>query len=730
MTFRNWTMKKTKLIQKLLLIIAFQFHIASMAMAQQTIQITFLQDPIDKNFAAMVTDEIEALLSSRYPVKISNIISHSNLQQIKSQIDGLMQDPQVDIVIALSISASALLGQLADHPKPSIAVAVIDRGMQGLPITTEETSGQHNFTYIETPFDVAKDLKTFKSIHDFKQLGVLLPPNSLNVYADFFSSFGHSLLRVDPEAKFTLIEGDPDNITEMLNSIPPEVDAIYLTPIFHEDDPGKERRFYDGLKARKLPSFSLFGEAGVRLGAMAAIAPDTQFLQVSRRIALNVMKIIEGTDAADLKVTIDTYDDNFVLNEETLREVGIYPRWEILDTARLIDEKKIPLEQRVNLRAIITEALENNLKLQLARQNTSIQMDEVNIARGTLLPQLTATTSITRLDENRANGEPGAPAPYSWLLSGQLSQLIYADDAWSNYAIQKILTQAARHQETAQMLDTIATTAEGYINLLKAKSNHHILENNLNVTRQNLSIARKKQVVGYTGATDVYRWESELAQNKILLNDAFRDILHAQTYLNQLLDRPLTDSFEIEEVSPNQSIPLLITDEEILGLINNYRDATIFADFLVGESSRFSPELHAATATVDVQKRILLNKRRAGYLPDIQLRAQIDKTLQEYDTHYDTPGYQDHPWSVSAIASFPIFDGRQRKHERAQAKRRLMQHQLEKKDLTNQVHLRVHTNLETAYVSYRKVKLSQDAYAAAEKNFTLLKVPTVKEQLP
>ncbi len=48
-----------------------------------------------------------------------------------------------------------------------------------------------------------------------------------------------------------------------------------------------------------------------------------------------------------------------------------------------------------------------------------------------------------------------------------------------------------------------------------------------------------------------------------------------------------------------------------------------------------------------------------------------------------------------------------------------MQHQLEKKDLTNQVHLRVHTNLETAYVSYRKVKLSQDAYAAAEKNFTL-----------
>ncbi len=55
------------------------------------------------------------------------------------------------------------------------------------------------------------------------------------------------------------------------------------------------------------------------------------------------MKIIEGTDAADLKVTIDTYDDNFVLNEETLREVGIYPRWEILDTARLIDEKKSPL---------------------------------------------------------------------------------------------------------------------------------------------------------------------------------------------------------------------------------------------------------------------------------------------------------------------------------------------------------------------------------------------------
>ncbi len=711
-----------KLVQRafLWLSILFQLHIASMAMAQPAVQIAFLQDQTNIKYVQLVTKEIQTLLKHRYPIEINKIAVDSNPDQAKSQIDQLMQNPNVDIVISLNIGASTLLGQLPDYPKPSIAAIVIDREMQGLPITKEQTSGRQHFTYIESPFDVAKDLQTFKSLYDFKQLGVFLPPGSLNLYADFFAFFGRRLQKIDPRAKFTLIEGDPNNVTAMLESIPPEVDAIYLTPIFLRSSPEKERLFLEGLIDRKLPSFALIGEASVRLGAMAAISPETQFMQVSRRIALNVMKIIEGTNAADLKVTLDTYGDNFVLNAETLSRLGIYPNWEILDNARFINAKEVPDAQRVNLRAMIAEALENNLELQLARQDTLIQMDEIGIAKGGLLPQLNASTSLTGLDENRATGELGAPAPYSWKLSGQLSQLIYADDAWANYAIQKILTQTARHQETAQMLDTITAATDGYIGLLKAKSNHRILENNLNVTRQNLAIARKKQVVGYTGASDVYRWESELAQNKILLNEAFRDIRQGKMRLNQLVNRPLADPLDIEEVSPNQSIPLLITDDKILGLINNYQDAAIFADFLVAESGRFSPELHAMDATINAQKRTVLNKRRAQYLPDFQVNAQIDKTLEEYETDYGTPSRLDHPWSVSAVASFPIFDGKQRKHEKGQAQRQLTQYQLQKKDLTNQLHLLVRTNLETASVSYRKVKLSQDAYTAAEKNFDLV----------
>ena len=704
----------------LLLSLLLLFTATSAAEPLSTVRIALLKDADEINFTRMVSDEIQTLLKHRHPHKITTLNIPSEPDQILTQIDALMQDPAVDIILSLSFRASAVLGQHTDYPKPTIAAAIINRGIQGFPITSQQTSGQPNFTYIDSPFDIGKDLQTFKTIFDFKQLGVLLPLNSMTLYADFFTFIGRRLLEIDSQAKFTLIESDPSNVPAILDSIPPEVDAIYLTPIFLRSDPENEKRFLNGLIAKKLPSFALGGEASVRLGAMASIAPDTQFMQVSRRIALNVMKIIEGANAADLQVVLDTYHDNFVLNEATLRALDIYPNWEILDQARFINREAALEGPQANLRTIITQALERNLTLQLARQDTRIQMDQVDIARSGLYPQLSASTSLTTLDRNRATGDPGAPAPSSWLLSGQLSQLIYADDVWTNYAIQKILAQAALYEETGQMLDTILDTAQGYIALLQAKSSHRILENNLDVTRQNLSIARKKQTVGYTGATDVYRWESELAQNKIALNDAFRDTRQAQLQLNRLINRPLTDPLNIEEVTPNRSVPLLVTDEKILRLINNYRDTMVLADFLVAEAGRYSPELLAIDATISAQQRTVLNKRRAGYLPDIQLNAQIDKTLDEYDTDYTTPSDLDHPWSVSAVASFPLFDGKQRKHEKAQAEHQLTRYQIQKKDLTGQLNLAVRANLETATVSYRKVELSQNAYEAAKKNFDLI----------
>ena len=55
-----------------------------------------------------------------------------------------------------------------------------------------------------------------------------------------------------------------------------------------------------------------------------------------------------------------------------------------------------------------------------------------------------------------------------------------------------------------------------------------IQNDNVGVTRENYDISKAKEAVGYSGASHLYRWQSELALKNIDLNDATAQLQQAK----------------------------------------------------------------------------------------------------------------------------------------------------------------------------------------------------------
>jgi outer membrane protein len=68
---------------------------------------------------------------------------------------------------------------------------------------------------------------------------------------------------------------------------------------------------------------------------------------------------------------------------------------------------------------------------------------------------------------------------------------------------------------------------------------------------------------------------------------------------------------------------LLVTDPRLFALITNPGDVEVFADFLVQEAFRNSPELQQVNLAQAAQERSLLSQQRAFYLPTVAFLRRI-----------------------------------------------------------------------------------------------------------
>jgi outer membrane protein TolC len=642
---------------------------------------------------------------------------------VRHALDRCLEDRQIDLIITFGLLVSHEAASRKSLAKPVIAPFIVDDKMQNIPMNDKGASGVKNLNYLTSFQNFKRDVSFFLEMVKAKHLAVIADEAVMEAFKGLRNQ-AFELARAN-DIVIDVI-GAGDTAATFLDEINEAVDAVFITPLVRM--PREELiRLIEGIKSRKLPSFSLLGRPHVELGVLAGNMPHTDFQRLIRRIALHAQDILLGKEAGNLPVAFPMGEE-LTINMATANAIGYAPSFDLMMLADLIDEEDTVVSSTLTFEEAIRDALTANLDLAAKEREVASGAAEIPLARSDLLPQLDADLKGVQIDKDRAAASLGSAAETT--LDGELTlrQLIWAERPWANLAIQKHL-QAGREKELEQLrLDITLDTAVAYVNVLKAKALEQLQKNNLDVTRSNLKLAEVRTRIGYSGLSDVYRWQSERATDRQAVVEARNNQAIAKIALNQLLHRPMEAPFQVQDLTPQD--PIFITsDPRMMRYIGNPADFAHLRNFLVMRGFELSPDLRRVAVAIKAQQRLFRSAVNRYRSPTLALTGTAREIFSKSGAGEDSsaPGSlspegppDDTEWTVALSLSYALFAGGSKQAEVEQTKQALKQLKLEQQALQERIEQNIRSALRQAFVSRSSIQLSRIAAQSAQRNLDII----------
>jgi outer membrane protein TolC len=670
-------------------------------------------DEIREMFEQEILDIVEGEWDVRFPEDV-RIVCDWTGSCVTEALDRLLADPRVDVIITLGVLASNYASTKGALSKPVIAPVVIDADIQDLP-QDRGTSGVKNLNYIVFPNNVLRDMKTFLEIVTFKKVAFFVNANIRDNIPVLTERTSAILAELELEPQLIPIA---DSVDEAFAQMAPGTEAVYVAPLLHLSSE-EWQKLPAGLIERKLPSFSLYGRSDVERGLLSCVAGDI-FPRMSRRVAVNFQRIMLGEEPGLIPTAFDAREQ-LTINVATARAIGVNPSWGVLTDATLIQEERKGVPRRLTLESAVQEALDVNRGLLATERDVAAAAEDIKLAESQLWPQVDLSLLGVRINKNLAEFNPfQAEGEFSGSVS--LTQILYSDPAWANLTIQKRLQRAREKEYEGVRLDIVQETATAYLDVLRLITGERIVKDNLTRTRENLELAEVRVSIGTAYRSEVLRWESQVANNKIDVIDANSLKNVAEIQLNRVLHRDEEENFTLEEANLDDPL-LLFPQGELTKYIDNPWDFKLFRRFMVAEAFGSSPEILALDEAIAAQKRLVTSTGRAFWLPQFGLSAEANNVFGWNgvgSTEIEQLGTPEFSWNVAVFLSYPIFSGGARLYERHQASTTLTGLRLQLENTQDLVEQRVRSALHLAGASYAGIAQARLAADAANETLALV----------
>jgi len=641
------------------------------------------------------------------------VVADRTLAGVRVALERVLADRRTDLIIALGVLASQAAAQHVSLQKPVLAPFITTSRLQDLPYR-DGASGKHNMSYVSLDVDIHRDLVVFREVVPFARLVFLLD----GAITEAIPGIRDEVARAARDLGITVTPvAVAASAAPVLAAIPKDAQAVYVGPL-----PGllsgEYQRLVAGLIERRLPSFAFEGKADVERGLLLGAAPALQMLRVARRVALNARRILLGEDAATLPVAF-ARSQGLVLNMRTARAIRFSPSWRLLTSAEVLHDEPEPAAPPLSLTGAVREALELNLNLRIAQANVTAGREDISQARSALLPQIGLAGRYAAIEADDAAAIPGR-AQRTTTGSVTLDMPIYSEPAWANIEVQEHL-QTARESDREQVrLDIVLETAHAYLGVLRAKTNERIQKNNLRLTRSNLELANARRRIGTAGPSEVYRWESEIANAKRAVIEAQAQTRVAEIALNVVLHRPLEEAVATVEIGLDEPV-LIASHQRLYDLIDNPASFRVFRDFVVQEGMG-APELGQLDARIRAQERTLESTRRADWQPTLSLKADRSETFARGGAHGPPlSGVNDRETTVALQLSFPLYTGGSSRAQQQKAYEELAALRLQRHATAERVEQRIRSALHAARSALTAIRLSRDAADAAQANLDVVR---------
>jgi outer membrane protein TolC/ABC-type uncharacterized transport system substrate-binding protein len=599
--------------------------------------------------------ELRRLLGARYNIRIGprRILSADwGAERARRHYRRLAGDAGIDLIIGAGVITTTVLAAEKSYPKPVLTIGMVDPGLQGVAPAVNNRSGIANFTYIQFNRSFENDLRQFHAIVPFNKVAVIAHGELLKLVMHRTGN----RVRIKKGQTVELIPvhvlADSEAALRQLG----EADAAYFGYLGSLSDRERDSLIRK-LTDRGIPTYG-FTVKDVRRGALAAAAPEENWDKLVRRMALNIEAILAGSRAADLPVQID-FDEELTINMATARRLGISPKFSVLSQAVLLNEFAEPEARSVTLASVMQEASQNSLDVKIEARSLDSAREDISRARADWLPSLSASGDYAVIDRESAQNSFGTQAERTSSGSLAARQILYSDDIAGQITSRKHLLRAAQSTLEQTRLDAVLSAVLAYSDILKAKTGIKIRQDNVDMTRRHLGIAKKREAIGHSGRADVFRWESNLAGARTDLIVAKNAHRLAKQELNRILNRPLEEAFAVHEMTLADNI----AENRILGRarthVTTYAALDVFMQFLSQEAVAHAPEVARLQASMASQQRQLLSLKRKRFIPVFSVNAQGKHVFSRQGEGVDFPGIDppDDSWSTTLDMTWPLFQG-------------------------------------------------------------------------
>ncbi|MDD3148144.1 MAG: TolC family protein, partial [Candidatus Riflebacteria bacterium] len=652
------------------------------------------------------------------------LVKHGSwkIVNIQNSLDSLLKNTDVDAILAVGPLASQLASTRGSYARPVIAAHVINASMQGLK-KEDGTSGVDNLAFIDLGIDLGRHIERFQEIKDFKTLHLVIHPcliEGIPLLAEHLENQAR-----ERGVKLFVVPAT-SNLSEVASHLV-AAEAVYLAPAM-DITSEQQRQLIGKINALKLPSMAMIGRAPVESGVLCSIAMEIDTQKLARRIALNFQRLLMGDNPSIFQVDF-SHSERLTINMQTAREIGVFPTWEQMTDAVLINEEPDNVERKLSISEVIETALLRNLQLIAKKQELAAGEQAVNRARSNLRPKLSAFGRQTVLDKDRAESIMTS-GEYTTQLGADLLFVLYSEQARAGIDIQKLFQNARREEERALMLDVIRDAAIAYLNVLKTRTLQNIQRDNLEVTRANLEIARFREQVGTSGPAEVYRWEIQMAGARQAVIDASAMRKKAEMAMNQILNAGQEEDFTTTDCDIFSQV-FFLDHTRVAPYIDNQMGYKVFRDFLVADTYAFSPEIQQIGRGIEAMERSHRSARSRFNHPVVALQGNFSRTLREtgigdvkpampapFNSVFSYPDKND--WHVALNISLPLFEGGDRKAAVKEAEATIKKLEAERGFLMQRLELNTRASLEDARASFSSIGLAQTRAGYAEKTLSLV----------
>lgn len=370
--------------------------------------------------------------------------------------------------------------------------------------------------------------------------------------------------------------------------------------------------------------------------------------------------------------------------------------------------------QEISLPDAVRQTLSANLDLAAQRQQLAANREEIGLARAALLPQVGVGARYQVLDDNRSDSLRGSNEVRSLLFAAGLSQVLYDEESWAGFSIQKHVYRGQVQQLEEFRLGVIQDSALAFLELDRSQWLLNIQERNREITQKNMETSRARVAAGWSSEQEILRWEIQLAGNDADVRTAQVGVLQNRFTLNRVRNQPAETPVQASRPTLEEYGFLYGNEAIARELVTPAQDRRA-RDFLVRLGLQRSPELAVLDASIDATERQLTAKRRAFWIPSLTLNAGIDHQENRGDSDSNQT-----EWIVKGLLTFPVIQGGAKIAGYKQARSALAGFRTQRRATAITLEESIRSALAQASGSFENVGFTKRAQQGAERNYKLV----------